>query len=286
MALEWWYLHGQSNSSGSSGFAAMVHPLWSDVGVQNPYAPVLLYDKIASAYADPMVWDVEDRAGVSLQGYSGGTMGTAMGLGRRLDQLYKGSGNTVGIAQCSVTGTFLAGATNHWDPNGSLPSGTNLFHIGLNQCAAATGGSGGTVVGGVYVQGEADAGNGAAASGYFTTLQSLVSAERAQFGAGYLLVLVRMNIRNFPSLALTHTVRAAEEAVAAADPLIALVETDDLPLPNGAHYDAQGYWELGNRCAEAAAQLRFKGARGPSIGSSWRTTLLAQTGSRAGETHL
>lgn len=262
----------------------MVHPLWSTIGVQNPYAPVLLSDKIASAYSDPLVWDVEDRSAVSLQGYAGGTMGTAMGLGRRLDQLCSPAGVTVGISQVSVTGTLLGGATPHWDPNGTLPTGTNLFHVWINQALAAQTAMSGTVVGAVWIQGEADAGNLAAAQAYGTNLAAWLAALRTTF-PGIYVVLNRLNIHDFPGLANVDLVRQGELALAANDPRVRVISCDDIPLPNGAHYDAQGYWELGVRCAEAAAALRLGGTVSGQD-SLWRTYTGTEVGGLTGQRNL
>lgn len=245
-----------------------------------PYPNVLLSDKIASAFADPMVWDVEDRSAVALQGYSGGTMGTALQFGRRLDQLAAPLGRSIGIAQVSVTGAFLGGPTPHFSPSFVMGTPPNLFNVIINQINAAITAQSGNLVGFTWIQGEADAGNGAAAGSYAANLRTFRDTLRSTY-PNALFVFNRVNCRNFPSLALIPQVRAAEEDVAK-DTGCRMFNCDDIPLPNGAHYDAQGYYELGNRAAECAWSLQ-NGVSISGSGTAWRTVNVPQMGPKIGE---
>jgi hypothetical protein len=116
----------------------------------------------------------------------------------------------------------------------------------------------------VWMQGEKDAAEKAAAEAYEQNLRALVREVRSVFGEPTLpIVLGRINA---PDRAYRDRVRKAQDTVARGDPHAACIDTDDLKLSDGIHYDAAALVELGRRFAGKAMELARPGAANPPTG--------------------
>jgi len=127
------------------------------------------------------------------------------------------------------------------------------------------------VAGMLWMQGESDSGPPEFAAAYQSALTFFIQSVRAELETPNLPVVVAKIARQPWAVCGLDpdAVRAAQDAVAAADPLVAVIETDDLPklntppaicqIPAGEdpfHYNAAGLLEMGSRFAEAMGQLQ------------------------------
>ncbi len=147
-----------------------------------------------------------------------------------------------------------------WDPKrpGSLYSTLTQTVRDVEADIAAYGKSG-VVDGMFWMQGESDAVSLDAATAYQANLTAFIAACRAAFAAPAMpFVIGRINglipLGSFP---YREVVRAAEVAVADADPLTDWVDTDALQLwGDGLHFNAQGEAGLGQKMALSYLALR------------------------------
>ena len=102
----------------------------------------------------------------------------------------------------------------------------------------------------VWMQGESDSFIQAEALAYEQDLRTLIAAIRADLGTPATPVVIG-RINPLESAEFDQFVRQAQQDVAAEDPYIALVNTDDLSESNDAHFDLAGLGALGNRFGEA-----------------------------------
>jgi hypothetical protein len=102
----------------------------------------------------------------------------------------------------------------------------------------------------VFVQGEADAQVEALADAYQANLTGLVNQWRNRWNANLPIVIVLLSSDSGHAFAAT--VRAAQIAVAAADPLIATVDSTGIPKHDVSHYTGPGQIILGHAVAAAA----------------------------------
>jgi len=126
----------------------------------------------------------------------------------------------------------------------------------------------------VWMQGESDAMDAAVAADYEANLRELMMLMRAAFRDDALpIVIGRISDSGqdpADGVIWTHgdVVRAAQAAVAEADPMIALVTTtDDYGYSDPYHYDTAGYLDLGRAMAEAAGELRARREREVAAGN-------------------
>ncbi|MDB4537519.1 hypothetical protein N9230_02780 [Akkermansiaceae bacterium] len=99
----------------------------------------------------------------------------------------------------------------------------------------------------LWVQGERD-GKGGFEDSYEANLINFISDVRATYRADLPFIIVRLSIdqTDIPALPL-EIVRDAQTAVAAADPLAALIDTDEFGVQaDSLHFDASGLQEIGN----------------------------------------
>ncbi len=127
----------------------------------------------------------------------------------------------------------------------------------------------------LWVQGENEAGWNAAFT-YEEKLTGLIAAVREDLGTPELpFILGRTALQQgqaqggpSPDANLA-AVRAAQEAVAAADPFVEWVDMDDLPgAGDSFHFATEGYQLLGERLATACADLVQPGSGGSGAGGS------------------
>jgi hypothetical protein len=109
----------------------------------------------------------------------------------------------------------------------------------------------------VWMQGERDAKAGWQAA-YYEALRGTVEQLRTDLAHPHIAVVVGRLSDHLKGDAAWDAVRAAQEKVAADEPLGAWVDTDDLNdagAKNGLHYHKPGYAELGRRFAARAGEL-------------------------------
>lgn len=106
----------------------------------------------------------------------------------------------------------------------------------------------------VWMQGERDAKVGWQAA-YYVSLRGTIEQLRTDLNFKNIAVVVGRLSDHMKGDAGWDAVRAAQEKVAADEPLAAWVDTDDLNGKEGLHYNRDGYAELGRRFAARAIEL-------------------------------
>jgi predicted Zn-dependent protease len=106
----------------------------------------------------------------------------------------------------------------------------------------------------VWMQGERDAKAGWQAA-YSEALRGTIEQLRSDLKHKDIAVVVGRLSDHLKNDAGWDSVRAAQEKVAADEPLDAWVDTDDLNGKEGLHYTKEGYAELGRRFASRAIEL-------------------------------
>jgi len=106
----------------------------------------------------------------------------------------------------------------------------------------------------VWMQGERDAKAGWQAA-YYEALRGTIDQIRTDLKQPDIAVVVGRLSDHLKGDANWDAVRAAQEKVAADEPLGAWVDTDDLNGKEGLHYNKAGYEELGRRFAARASEL-------------------------------
>lgn len=106
----------------------------------------------------------------------------------------------------------------------------------------------------VWMQGERDAKAGWQAA-YYEALRGTVEQLRTDLKRQEIGVVVGRLSDHLKNDAGWNAVRAAQEKVAADEPLGAWVDTDDLNGKEGLHYTKEGYAELGKRFADRSIEL-------------------------------
>jgi hypothetical protein len=195
--------------------------------------------------------------------YLGGThSGPEMSLGRTLKDTLPD--HNIAIVKYGMSGSALKrglrpDGAGDWDsdpaPLGSSFDGVR-YHVFKNSAVlpalqAITDRDDCYEIAGMFwMQGETDAGNLTAANEYEANLNKLINSVRTEFSAPQMRFVIG-RIRTVMG-AYNATVRTAMENVAAADPLVEWVNTDDLNM-NGdnVHYSAIGQVGLGERFAHA-----------------------------------
>ncbi len=108
------------------------------------------------------------------------------------------------------------------------------------------------IAGMIWMQGESDTGDVTRAESYEANLTNFIETVRTDLGAPDMPFVIG-EILDYPTYTYADVVREAQANVAAADRMVALVRTDDLPIivGNDNHYNAAGQMELGSRFALA-----------------------------------
>jgi hypothetical protein len=137
------------------------------------------------------------------------------------------------------------------------------------------------IAGMIWMQGESDTGILERAENYEANLTNFIQSVRTDLDAPDMPFVIGQ-ILDYPTYTYSDLVRAAQENVAAADRMVALVRTDDLPvIPNNAnHYNAAGQMELGSRFATAVLTVPEPTSAGMLLSIGLAAALLAGRGSR------
>ena len=106
----------------------------------------------------------------------------------------------------------------------------------------------------VWMQGESDA-TAATAGTYQANLTAFIADIRATYGSSLPFVIGRLSSKQTAiDAASLNTVRAAQDAVAAADPRTGIFSTDELSMKSdNLHFDADGQQTMGGSFAEESA---------------------------------
>lgn len=224
---------GQSNADGRADAAGLPT---SPVDLQQPQEDV-------DFYKDSLT---------TLRPFS--QFGPEITMGRRLaDSIADGAATRIAIIKHAAGGTSLA---VDWKAGGdATTAGDGSRYVtfqqtvsqGLAALAAAYPEAVIEIEGMLWLQGERDA-KGGLEDGYESNLTAFIADVRATYGADLLFVIGRLSIdqTDIPPGPLG-VVRAAQAAVADADPRAALLDTDVFGMKgDDLHFDAAGQQQIGN----------------------------------------
>ncbi len=236
--LEVYLLAGQSNMDGY-GYVSGLPP-----SLRLPQAGVILY---RGAVPGPLT---PDSTGGSAY------VGPEVAFGARL----AAEGREVALVKHAVSGTDLATFWYPGETTGATDVGQGWAGLESELHAAATDldarGRPWKWAGFVWMQGESDAGSPDWAASYDNNLTRLIRRVREETGEAELPVVLGL-IACEQLCTWSEEVRAAQQAVADADPAVQVVETLDLPrnVRDPWHYDGPSERVLGQRFAEALLGL-------------------------------
>ncbi len=193
------------------------------------------------------------------------------------------------IKACTIPGTTLA---VDWLPTGTSPEAGegNLYHLSRAQIRAFEAQVGRALDALIVEVGTNDGASADHAGAFQANGTALIAQARADY-PGAAIVLVRPN----PGVPNAHMdqVIAAVNAIAAADPTVRVVDTDDLPLATSAHATANAYLSQGQR--EGFAVLDARGIPrqapgeltvvgwGPEVHGTGDLTAIPWAGSQPGD---
>ena len=233
---------GQSNADGRAATSGLPT---SPTNLQQPQADVaFFFHTQGSAHAlDSTLTTL--RPGMS----ETSAFGPEITFGRDMADYYSGA-PTVAVAIIK----YANGGTNlhtQWAAGGDATTTgdgseyvifQNTVASGLAAISAANPGDTVQVMGMIWHQGESDAGSAATASAYQANLTGFIADLRATYGAALPFVIgeIADNGGNYT------TIRAAQAAVASADPLTGFVDVDTFDMKDALHFNAAGQMDLGS----------------------------------------
>ncbi len=159
------------------------------------------------------------------------------------------SGENVALVKYAWGGTNLA---IDWNPN-TPGAHYAAFLTAIKQAVANVGPDYiPEIAGMIWMQGESDTGILERAENYETNLTDFIESVRTDLATPDMPFVIGQ-ILNHPNYTYADMVRDAQMNVAAADRMVALIRTDDLPIivGNDNHYNTAGQMELGARFATA-----------------------------------
>ncbi|MES2657357.1 MAG: sialate O-acetylesterase [Verrucomicrobiota bacterium] len=247
-------LGGQSNADGRATVSGLPT---SPVNLQSPQPDVDFFHKTEGGTAALTTL----RPGLS----ETSQFGPEITLGRKLADLWSAeAGTRIAIIKYANGGTNLAVQWKGGGNNTTTGDGPEyvIFQqtvtAGLAALAAAYPGATQDLQGMVWFQGESDA-VASHAPLYQANLTTFVSDVRATYGADLPFIIARLSSgqTNLNPIYLNQ-VRAAQDAVAAADPRTGIMLTDSFGL-NGdnLHFSAAGQQSIGSGFAEAIAYYEW-----------------------------
>jgi hypothetical protein len=221
---------------------------------------------------------------IRLQPGSGSMTGNAGGFGPELSfaidihQTLGSQGARIAVIKHTLGGTSLH---TDWFPGGDdTTSGDGPVYQafqttasnGLAALASFYPAASIQLEGMIWHQGEADAGNATTAGNYQTNLTNFIADVRATYGSGLKFGIAQLS-DNQTSLNPTNraTVKAAQAAVADADPLNHLVTTDDLPMGGSStiHFGTSGNLTIGTRLATGMRQVPINDGDPNGLDDGW-----------------
>lgn len=235
---------GDSNGVGQGDLADVDNGPGLDVA----FAAVQMNTRYAVGTADPPTWfdyPTDDLASRQPAGAAG--FGVELTLGR---ELYRNGTLTPVIGKIAVSGAD----TTHF--NGFLAD--DLIDY-ITDLQTETGEELGAIV---LSLGTNDGNNATNAANFAANLTTLMTAIRTEFGSHVVVALIET-----PSTCIeahTATVRTQALAYVASDPKSALVYSNDLPLPDGRHFEGNSYATLGQRAAFKVLDLMGQARYSPA----------------------
>ncbi|MDR2462796.1 MAG: sialate O-acetylesterase [Verrucomicrobiales bacterium] len=184
--------------------------------------------------------------------------GPELAFGKCMADYYQPKNETVAILKYSYGGTNLtahwkAGGTAGADGDGGMYKGfQTIVSRGLAALREAHPDDTLVIRGMIWMQGEADADREESAGAYQTNLQNFITDLRLTYGASLPFVIGEVSQSALKQL---DTLRAAQESVAAGDPLSGLVDTKGLPMKDALHFNGAGQIELGYAFAREMQRL-------------------------------
>lgn len=203
--------------------------------------------ELADPYPSVQIWQVDSqnfsdlRPGFSNSSGNGSRFGPELAFGRGIDGF---ADEEVFLVKHAQGSTNLA---EDWDPDGANNTQYDTF---VDRVSDALGyldsqDIGYDVEGMLWMQGEFDAFVPEFADAYEANLTAFIADMRSRYGEEMKFAIGRLRDP------FAVTLKAAQDAVAAADPRNLIVNTDDFELlPDGVHYSAAGQLDLGNGFAE------------------------------------
>ncbi len=236
---------GQSNGDGRAPTSGLPT---SPVNLQQPQDDVDFFRKVEGG--TPTLTTL--RPGLS----ETGQFGPEITLGRYLaDNVADEFTTRVALIKYANGGTNLH---TQWKGGGNATTtgdGTeyvtfqNTVSAGFAALAAAYPNAVIEIEGMLWVQGESDNGNAAA---YQANLTNFIADVRATYGGDLPFIVSRLSTKQTAVGSGLATLRAAQDAVAAADPLTGLIDTDTFGIKgDNLHFDALGEQQIGNAAGRA-----------------------------------
>jgi hypothetical protein len=204
-----------------------------------------LTGSLAQPYAPVKMWDTN-----SFTSLKPGFAGAAGNYGEFGPELTFGRGIQGATAEEVYLIKHAEGATtlaNDWDPDGANNREHDIFvdRVGKALASLKAQNVSYDIEGMLWMQGESD-NVGAPSSVYANNLTAFIQDMRDRYDPNLKFVVGKIHE------AFGDEVRTAQEAVAAADPLTYIVNTDNMQLgSDGVHYNTAGQLELGYAFANA-----------------------------------
>ncbi|BCX50297.1 hypothetical protein HAHE_42050 [Haloferula helveola] len=244
-------LGGQSNADGRADPASL------PAGLQTPQSDVDFYYKV-------------DGGGSALTTLQPGLsetsqFGPEVTLGRRLADLFgNGPETRTALVKYANGGTNLEVQWAGGGDNTTTGDGPEYVTFqqtvtdGLAALAAAYPGASIEICGMVWLQGESDI-NGGFHNNYETNLTNFIADVRATYGSDLPFVIIRLSDgQSSLDAGRLATVQAAMDAVAAADPLTSVVNTDSFGVKgDNLHFDAAGQQSIGTAAGEDLVYFKW-----------------------------
>ena len=277
-----WLMGGQSNMRGHGNPVQITDPL-----LQSPQGDVMLWH---NQHNEDVFWDAgdpKDITGVGPQGFGfeqltwgggrtettqEGGFGPELSFGRAVADVIPGQ--RIALIKHAIGGTNLYSDWNATTNGGDYLDFVETTHAALQVLTAA--GLDYEIKGMLWMQGEADASPSASAA-YKTNLQALIASVRQEFGVPAMPFVMGLTYSS-------SGVRAAQLAVAAADPLVSAVDLSDLAATglvtyDNIHLNTASQLEFGRRLAIAAGytsppspvQITFVSAVEGAAGNTYAT---------------
>ena len=247
-------LAGQSNADGRATISGLPT---SPVDLQSPQPDVDLFYKVEGGTAALTTL----RPGLT----ETAQFGPEITLGRKLADLWSGeTGTRIAIIKYANGGTNLAvqwkgGGNNTTTGDGpEYVTFQQTITAGLAALAAAYPGATQDLQGLVWLQGESDA-VASYASSYQANLTTFVADVRATYGSDLPFTIARLSSgQTNLTESYLNQVRAAQDAVAAADPRTGIIFTDSFGLnADNLHFNTSGQQAIGSGFAENVAYYEW-----------------------------
>lgn len=169
--------------------------------------------------------------------------------------MFEGGVNDLAVIKMAYGGTNLA---KDWMKGNT--EGEQLYPIFLEQMGNALDSLDSwdidyEFIGMAWLQGESDGIYAEMANNYESNLQQFISDVRSDLATPHLKVVLA-EIANGGWAPYLEQVRTAQAAVAASDPLVKLIDTDDLPIgPDNVHWETPEVMAMGTRMGEGLLGL-------------------------------